>query len=261
MSYIAANQALTTGSVVTFSTVSGGALYDSGARVITTATVATVLRGATGSTGFIGATGATGSTGPNGATGSTGATGYQGSTGATGPLGYQGATGATGYTGATGSTGATGYQGATGTGGPVGATGATGATGQNGATGATGPTSSNQQLYTTSNVTFSEINTQGIYTANGSFASPGSGSWTTVGTLSSAGAYLVHAYIPGYSAGPSNWSGVWMITHTGGPNPAYVYTFVTSGDIQCQVVSTSTVQIYCGAGTGPTVNWTWLRIG
>jgi hypothetical protein len=104
------------------------------------------------------------------------------------------------------------------------------------------------------------INAGGLRTMVGSFAAPSSGSWTSIATITQAGMYLVHAYIAGYVAGPGNWSGCFLVTATGTVNPAYVYTLV-SGNIQCQVVSTNTIQIYIGSGSGTTVQWVIARIG
>jgi hypothetical protein len=98
----------------------------------------------------------------------------------------------------------------------------------------------------------------GVSSAVGSFASPPSGAWTSIATMTQAGMYLVHAYIPNYAAGPGNWSGCFIVSYTGS-NAGYVYTFV-SGSIQCQVVTNNVIQIYCGAGTGPNVNWQILLI-
>jgi len=242
MSYIAANQALTTSSIVTFSTVTSNAVYDSGARVITTATIATQLRGATGSTGpaatiTIGTvttgsasvtnvgsvTSATlnfsipqGATGATGFIGATGATGIQGTTGVTGPIGYTGATGATGSTGATGPQGSTGYIGATGSTGAtgyIGATGSTGATGYIGATGATGVapwvTSSTNIYYNTGNV--------------------GIGVNTPTYTLNVSGAGYIGGVVIGQVKNSNNFATGLVVLHQLGQSQGFQF----SGSIYC----------------------------
>ena len=99
-------------------------------------------------------------------------------------------------------------------------------------------------------------------TATGSFASPPTGSWTTIATVSQVGMYLVHAYIGLYNAGPGNWSNVFVVSYTG-MNTAYLWNLSGAGvgDINGQIVSSNQIQIYCGAGTGPTVYWTIARFG
>lgn len=111
---------------------------------------ATGPQGPQGPQGPIGATGLTGPTGPlGGPSGPSGPQGPQGPSGspggATGPQGPQGPQGAQG---ATGSTGPQGPQG------PAGATGLSGATGPSGPS---GPTQTDQDLYTTSSVTFANL--------------------------------------------------------------------------------------------------------
>jgi hypothetical protein len=104
------------------------------------------------------------------------------------------------------------------------------------------------------------INTGGLRTLVGSFAAPSSGAWTSIATITQAGMYLVHAYIAGYAAGPGNWSGCFLVTATGSSSQSYVYTLV-SGNIQCQIVSNSIIQIYTGSGSGTTIQWVIARIG
>jgi hypothetical protein len=124
--------------------------------------------GATGPQGPQGVQGDMGPTGPQGAqgiqgdVGPTGPQGPQGNVGATGPQGPQGVQG---DVGPTGPQGAQGNVGATGPQGPQGVQGDTGATGPQGPQGVAGPTgpagSFDQNLYTTSSVTFANVAMKG----------------------------------------------------------------------------------------------------
>jgi hypothetical protein len=102
----------------------------------------------------VGPQGPTGNTGAQGPQGVTGPQGPTGNTGAQGPQGPQGNTGAQGPQGVTGPQGPTGNTGAQG---PQGPTGNTGAQGPQGVAGPQGPSRTNQDLYTTSSVTFAAI--------------------------------------------------------------------------------------------------------
>ena len=127
-------------------------------------TGATGLTGATGPQGPKGDAGDTGPTGPQGETGLTGATGPQGPKGDTGPTGPAGEVGAVGPTGPQGDVGPQGPQGETGPQGPIGPTGPQGETGPTGPIGPQGP-GANQQLDTTSDVTFNTVNVTNTLTS------------------------------------------------------------------------------------------------
>ena len=132
-----------------------------------------------GPTGPQGPQGPAGPTGPQGLQGAAstvaGPTGPQGATGPQGPQGNTGATGAASTVpGPTGPQGLTGPQGATGPQGPQGPQGPTGSTGATGATGPQGPagTIPNPIYYPTL-----EGATLAGFTALGSSATSGTGSW------------------------------------------------------------------------------------
>ncbi len=115
--------------------------------------------GAAGSDGATGPTGAAGAAGAIGATGPTGAAGVAGNDGATGPTGAAGAAGAIGATGPTGAAGAQGIAGPTGPTGVAGAAGSDGATGPTGPTGATGADGFTCGIVSTTDTTWTTINT------------------------------------------------------------------------------------------------------
>ena len=118
--------------------------------------------------------GPTGPTGPQGAAGPQGPQGVTGATGSAGATGPQGPQGVTGNTGPQGPQGPQGAQGDTGPQGPQGAQGNTGATGPQGPQGPQGNTGpqgpqgpgANQDLNTSSSVTFAGITVNGDITAN-----------------------------------------------------------------------------------------------
>ena len=112
--------------------------------------------------------GPTGPSGPQGAAGPQGPQGVAGATGSAGATGPQGPQGVTGNTGPQGPQGPQGAQGDTGPQGPQGAQGNTGATGPQGNTGPQGPQGpgANQDLNTSSSVTFAGITVNGEIIAN-----------------------------------------------------------------------------------------------
>ena len=58
------------------------------------------------------------------------------------------------------------------------------------------------------------------YNASGTLA--GSPTLNTIATVTAAGLYVVHCYIPGYAAGPSNWSNYCIVSATNASNLAVV---------------------------------------
>ena len=113
--------------------------------------------GPQGPQGVQGDPGPTGPQGPQGDPGPTGPQGPQGDPGPTGPQGDPGPTGPQGPQGDPGPTGPEGPQGVTGPQGPQGDPGPTGPQGPQGVVGPTGPSRTDQDLYTTSSVTFDVI--------------------------------------------------------------------------------------------------------
>ena len=100
-------------------------------------------------------------------------------------------------------------------------------------------------------------------TATGTLTGGGTASWQDAFTVTNPGLYILHAYIPGYNAGPGDWSNSWMVSYTGGAN-AYVGTSTlgATGNIQARPNpgAATTVQIYTGAGPGIGYVWTVLRV-
>ena len=98
----------------------------------------------------------------------------------------------------------------------------------------------------------------------GSVVQSGGGGWYDAFTIVNTGMYIVHAYIGGYNAGPSDWSNGWFISYTGSNN-AYVGTsvFGATGNIQCQrkTGTATTFQLYLGAGVGIGYTYVLQRIG
>ena len=127
--------------------------------------------------------GPTGPTGPQGNLGPTGPSGPQGDPGPTGPTGPTGPQGELGPQGPQGELGPQGPQGELGPQGPQGETGPTGPQGPQGELGPTGPIGpqgpgADQDLNTSSNVTFSNITVSNTVTA-ATFVTPGEGGTIT----------------------------------------------------------------------------------
>ena len=100
-------------------------------------------------------------------------------------------------------------------------------------------------------------------TAFGQFISPAGTVWNDVFTVTNPGLYILHAYIPGYNSGPSDWSNAWMVSYTGGAT-AFVGTSMlgATGNIQARIKpgAATTVQVLSSAGTGITYQWVVLRV-
>ena len=128
-------------------------------------------QGVTGPQGPSGSNGSAGAQGPQGVAGAQGPQGVTGSQGPQGVTGSQGPQGVTGPQGPQGVTGPQGPQGVTGPQGPQGVTGPQGPQGVTGPQGPQGPSRTNQDLYTTSSVTFAAVsvgnNTAATSTATG----------------------------------------------------------------------------------------------
>jgi len=134
--------------------------------------------GPQGPQGVAGAQGPQGDIGPQGPQGVAGAQGPQGVAGAQGPQGVAGAQGPQGVTGPQGPQGVTGPQGPQGVTGPQGPQGVTGPQGPQGVTGPQGPqgdigpqgpqgpSRTNQDLYTTSSVTYAAVSVNNNTAAN-----------------------------------------------------------------------------------------------
>lgn len=99
-------------------------------------------------------------------------------------------------------------------------------------------------------------------TASGSLVGGGSGAWFDAFTVTQPGLYILHAYIGGYNAGPGDWSNAWMISYTGGNNPYVATAMGATGNVQARTKpgSTTTIQLYLGAGAGITYTWATQRI-
>jgi len=154
-------------------------------------------QGPQGNTGAQGPQGVTGPQGPQGVTGNTGAQGPQGPTGNTGAQGPQGVTGPQGPTGNTGAQGPQGPTGNTGAQGPQGVTGPQGPTGNTGAQGPQGPSRTDQDLYTTSSVTFASISVSN----NTVSSSTATGALQVIGGVGIGGSlYVGGSIMPGNSS-------------------------------------------------------------
>jgi len=218
--------------------------------------------GSKGDTGIQGAVGNTGYTGSQGSQGGAGAQGFVGFTGSVGSLGYTGSTGA-GYTGSasavigyTGSTGSNGYTGSTGAGytgsasttpgyaGSVGFTGSAGAgftgsagsagsTGYTGSAGSGGGTAYDQNLMTTSSVTFANLTVTNTLTAAtlligqsgvGTVQSGNDLALKAAGNITTNAPFVLNVYTTSTLsaiAGPSIGSMVFLTNAPGGSQPVY----------------------------------------
>jgi hypothetical protein len=140
----------------------GNALSVAGGSLTLNGTAQVGPTGPAGPQGPQGNIGATGPQGPQGVQGDMGPTGPQGAQGIQGNVGPTGPQGPQGNVGATGPQGPQGVQGDVGPTGPQGATGNTGPQGPQGVAGPTGPAGSfDQNLYTTSSVTFANVALKG----------------------------------------------------------------------------------------------------
>ena len=111
---------------------------------------------------------------------------------------------------------------------------------------------------TTGSMDNTAILTTGSHRTYSSSAVITNATWTTIATITQPGLYIVHAYIPGYNAGPSDWSTYSIVSWTGG-GPAYIWN-AGGGNIQLRISSNTQIQLYSGAGT-LTYAWSILRIG
>jgi len=104
------------------------------------------------------------------------------------------------------------------------------------------------------------ITTGGIKTY-GSSAALAASTPTTIATISQAGLYIVHAYIPSYNAGTSDWSNFAIISCTA-PSPTGVQVSVlmqASGSAPI-TFSTSGANIRATVGSALTLYWDILKL-
>jgi hypothetical protein len=101
-----------------------------------------------------------------------------------------------------------------------------------------------------------QVSGGGFHSYNGSGTIPNATA-TTIATVASPGLYIVHAYIPGYSAGTGNWSNYCIVSCTGSSNMSILVQPSPAGI----VFSTSglNIQITQGGGTIG-YNWSVIRI-
>lgn len=181
-----------------------------------------------GSRGFVGSVGYTGSAGI-GYTGSASTVvGYTGSTGA-GFIGSAGYVGSKGFVGSSGFVGSQGYAGSAG----AGFTGSAGTAGFTGSAGSGGGTAYNQNLMTTSSVTFSNVTVTNTLTAAtlligqsgvGTVQSGNDLALKAAGNITTNAPFVLNVYTTSTLAaiaGPSIGSMVFLTNAPGGSQPVY----------------------------------------
>ena len=105
------------------------------------------------------------------------------------------------------------------------------------------------------------ITTAGIKTY-GSSAAIAASTPTTIATITQAGLYIVHAYVPSYNAGTSDWSNFAIISCTASsPTGVQVSVLMQASGSAPITFSTSGANIRATVGSALTLYWDILKLG
>lgn len=122
-----------------------------------------------------------------------------------------------------------------------------------------GTTNTSGSLSNTASTTSGSFKTQ-----SGSVTQTGGSGWYSAFTIpnSQTGLYLLHVYVNGYVAGPSDWSNAFIISHTGAGNTAYLWNLsgANTGNIQARITSVASVEFYLIGGTNINYGYSLTRL-